>query len=87
MTRIDAVYNMSENLNPEVTEAILSKAEAYSSEIKISFEDKTILLGSLIGVLSLKLKKGASVTITAEGADEQEAVKGVKALLEEPYGK
>ena len=36
---------------------------------------------SLLGVLSLKLSNGAVVTITADGADEKEAVEAVSNIL------
>ena len=87
MIKTGAVYGMSDSLDPYVTAAILAKAESYDSDLWITFGEKTIILSSLIGLLSLKLKRGTEITVTAEGPDEEAAAAGMKALVEAPYNK
>lgn len=59
----------------------IQKANEYKSNIKIFREEKEANAKSLLGVLTLGITKGTSVTITAEGSDEQEAVEGLVELI------
>jgi phosphocarrier protein len=49
--------------------------------IWIEKEDRKINAKSLLGVLSLGIAKGMTVTISADGADEADAVKGLSDLI------
>ena len=45
----------------------------------------SLSVDSLIGILSLNLRKGMSVVVTAEGDDAQEAVEAVCKMLRTEY--
>ena len=47
----------------------------------IEKEDRRINAKSLLGVLSLGIAKGMTVTISAEGIDETEAINGLANLI------
>lgn len=49
-------------------------ANDFKSNIWISRDDKKVNAKSLLGVLSLGISRGMSITITADGADEEKAV-------------
>ena len=53
----------------------------YSSSVRIKHNGYDMNVKSLLGVLSLKLSNGEVVTITADGADEKEAVEAVSNIL------
>ncbi len=59
----------------------VQKASNFKSSVWIENEDKRANAKSLLGVLSLGIVKGSSVSIIAEGADEAEAVDGLIDLL------
>ena len=60
----------------------IQKANSYKSSIWVEKEDCRVNAKSLLGVLSLGIVKGTSITIIADGADETEAVDGLVALIE-----
>ena len=59
----------------------IQKANSYKSSVWIEKEDRKINAKSLLGVLSLGIAKGMTVTISAEGIDETEAIKGLVDLI------
>ena len=63
----------------------IQKANAYKSSVWVEREARRVNAKSLLGVLSLGIVKDMTVTILADGPDEQEAVAGLKALIESAF--
>ena len=59
----------------------IQKANSYRSSIWVEREDRRVNAKSLLGVLSLGIVKGTTITLIADGADETEALDGLAALL------
>ena len=59
----------------------IQKANEFKSLITVSKDDRKVNAKSLLGVLSLGIIKGTTVTLTADGPDEEEAVKELEALI------
>lgn len=59
----------------------IQKANSYKSEIKIEKDDRRVNAKSLLGVLSLGIIKGMTVTLIADGPDEEEALDGLSELI------
>ena len=59
----------------------IQKANEYKSSIWIEREERKANAKSLLGVLSLGVTKGVSVTISADGPDEEEAVNSLVDLI------
>ena len=59
----------------------IQKANEFTSSIWISSEERKVNAKSLLGVLSLGVTRGTSVTLTAEGADEEAAVNELANLI------
>lgn len=59
----------------------IHSANDFKSNIWISRDDKKVNAKSLLGVLSLGISRGMSITITADGADEEEAVNSLVELI------
>ena len=55
----------------------------YLSDINITKENKTIDGKSIMGILSLGVSKGDTITISAEGVDEGEVIQKIETLLTE----
>ena len=60
----------------------IQKANSYKASIWVEKEDRRVNAKSLLGVLSLGIVRDTSVTIIADGADEEEAVNGLSELVE-----
>ena len=60
----------------------IQKANSYTSSIIIECDGGKVNAKSLLGVLSLGIGQNSEITLTANGADEVEAVDGLVALIE-----
>lgn len=59
----------------------IQKANSYKSSIWVEKEDRRVNAKSLLGVLSLGIVKGMSITLIADGSDEAEALGGLSELI------
>ena len=59
----------------------IQKANSYKSTIWVEKDDRRVNAKSLLGVLSLGIIKGMTVTLIAAGADENEALDGLSELI------
>lgn len=60
----------------------IQKANDFRSSIWIEVDERRINAKSLLGVLSMAIVTGTEVTLTAEGPDEEDAVKTLVSLLQ-----
>lgn len=58
----------------------------YKSKITIEKDGKIANAKSIVEVLSLGAEKNAEVTITAEGSDEEDAMRAIEKLIESNFG-
>ncbi len=63
----------------------IQKANEYKSSVWIEKDEKRVNAKSLLGVLSLGVTKGVSITILAEGADEEKAVNELVSLISSDF--
>ena len=59
----------------------IQKANEFKSSIWVEKEDRRVNAKSLLGVLSLGIAKGMTVTLIADGEDEEAAIAGLAALI------
>lgn len=62
---------------------LAKEAKNFSSKIEIKAGEKAAEATRIMAVMALGVKKGQSVTITAEGADEADAIAAMKKFFEE----
>lgn len=60
----------------------IQKANTFKSSIWIEKDDRKVNAKSLLGVLSLGIAQGMSITIVADGSDENVAVDGLITLIQ-----
>lgn len=53
---------------------LVQTASKFNSDINLEYKGKSVNLKSIMGVMSLGVGQGADVTITAEGADADDAL-------------
>ena len=63
----------------------IQKANSYKSSIWVEKEDCRVNAKSLLGVLSLGITKGTTITLIADGVDESSAVDGLIALVDSEF--
>lgn len=65
---------------------LVNKAGQYQSEVELTYNEKTVNLKSIMGVMSLGIPKGAEIKISATGSDEEEAIQGLSEVIKENLG-
>lgn len=63
----------------------IQKANEYKSSVWIEKDERKVNAKSLLGVLSLGITKGISITIMAEGSDEEKAVTDLVGLISSDF--
>lgn len=64
----------------------IQKANEFKSGIWVEKEERRVNAKSLLGVLSLGIGKGATITLLADGSDEKEAVDALCELVSSNFG-
>ena len=59
----------------------IQKANEFKSSIWVESEDRKVNAKSLLGFLSLGITKGLTITIIADGPDEEDAVNNLVDLI------
>ncbi len=52
-------------------------ANRFIADVFLEKDDKKVNAKSIMGIMSLAISKGATVTLSAEGSDEEEAVESL----------
>lgn len=63
----------------------IQKANEFKSSIWIEKDDRRVNAKSLLGVLSLGIVKGTTVSIVADGADEAQAIQTLAELIDSDF--
>ena len=82
----EATVNNQVGLYARPATFFIQKANEFRSTIMVEKEGRKVNAKSLLGVLSLGITKGTSITISAEGADEGEAVNALCTLIASNFG-
>lgn len=78
----DVTIKNSVGLHARPATFFIQKANQYKSTIWVEKDERRVNAKSLLGVLSLGITKDMSITIIAEGADEEDAVNGLVELID-----
>lgn len=60
---------------------LVQTASRFSSEIALEFKGKKVNLKSIMGVMSLGIGQHYQIVISAEGSDEQDALRTINDVL------
>ena len=74
---------MTEGTEERPVAVLVQIASQYESQIHLVSDDKKINAKSIMAIMSLGVKKGNEVIITAEGEDEEDAIAEIQKVLEE----
>lgn len=60
---------------------LVQEASRYSSEVELKYDEKTVNVKSIMGVMSLGIPQGGNFELLINGNDEEEAFTNLEALL------
>ena len=63
----------------------VNTASKFKSELMVKKGEKRVNAKSILAILSMGITKGAEITISADGADEEEAMNALTALAESNF--
>lgn len=77
----EAIINNQVGLHARPATFFIQKANEFKSSIWVEREERRVNAKSLLGVLSLGIVKGTTITLIADGADEKEAIDKLVELI------
>ncbi|MCL6632493.1 MAG: HPr family phosphocarrier protein [Alicyclobacillus herbarius] len=86
MTEQTVTIKNPSGLHARPAALLVQECGRHSCQIWIRKEDKEVDAKSILGVMSLAVQSGQTVTIRAQGEGEEEALKAVVALIESGLG-
>lgn len=60
---------------------LVQTASKFNSDINLEYKGKSVNLKSIMGVMSLGVGQGSDVTISADGADEGDAMTAIEETM------
>ena len=85
MTQTTVVINAEAGLHARPANMFIKTAAGFKSTIKVAKEGKEVDGKRLLAVMTLGVRQGESVTITADGEDEKEAIAALEKLAESNF--
>jgi phosphotransferase system HPr (HPr) family protein len=77
----DVIVEMEDGMEPRPIALLVQTANRFSSQIYLSMDNVRVNAKSIMGMMNLALLNGVSVTIEAEGTDEEAAVAEIQHFL------
>ena len=83
MIKKPVTIKLRDGLDARPIALLVQEASQYSSHVYIEVADKKVNAKSIMGMMTLGLFAGETVTVSADGEDEEAAVAGVERFLSE----
>ena len=78
---IERTIEVNALFEPSAAALLVQTASKFSSRITLNLAEKTANAKSIMGIISLDIRSGQTVTIVADGEDEQQAVPALATFL------
>ena len=85
MVKHDVTITNNIGLHARPATFFIQKANSYKASIWLEKDDRKVNAKSLLGVLSMGIAKGMTVTLVAEGVDEVAAIDGLVELVQNSF--
>ena len=82
MNKKEVIVRCESGLHNRQATYFVQKANEFTSSIWVESGSRKMNAKSLLGIMSLSIVTGATVTLYAEGNDEEAAVNALEALLQ-----
>ena len=77
MVRVETVFGACPVVTPDFAAQLAQCASQYAANVYLEKGSMRLCVDSLIGILSMDLRKGTKVAIVADGFDEHQALDAV----------
>ena len=81
MVRKTVTVELASGLEARPAAMLVQVASQYDSSIYVEVDSKRVNAKSIMGMMTLGLTAGESITISADGADEDQAVSDIEKYL------
>ncbi len=81
MVKKTVVVELASGLEARPVAMLVQVASQYDSNIYVEIDSKKVNAKSIMGMMTLGLLPGESVTISADGADEEQAISDIEQYL------
>lgn len=81
MIRKQISINIPSGLEARPVALLVQVASQYECSIHVVSEDKRVNAKSIMGMMSMGIASGETVTVEADGADEKEAIENIEKYL------
>ena len=81
MIKQEITIQIPEGLEARPVALLVQVASQYGSEIYVESDNKKVNSKSIMGMMTLSLYSGDTVTVSASGADEEEAIANIEKFL------
>ena len=82
MTKRSIKVRLEDGLDARPVALLVQEASKYESNIYFEVDDKRINAKSIMGMMTLGLVTGESITVEADGTDEEQAVAEIEKYLQ-----
>ena len=86
MTTRDVTVSNPLGLHARAAARFVHLATRFESQIRVGRAPRLMDGKSIMGILLLAAARGTTITITADGADEQDAIAALSQLVESGFG-
>ena len=86
MVTQEVTINNEVGLHARRATCSIQKANEFKSGIGVEKDERRVNAKSLLGVLSLGITKGTTITLLADGSDEKEAIAALSELVSGNFG-
>lgn len=81
MIKHPVTVRLKTGLHARPAALFVQEANKYSSELFVEKDDKKVNAKSIMGIMSLAISTGTEITISAEGADAEQAANALVSLV------
>jgi catabolite repression HPr-like protein len=74
MTEKQVEVKLTTGLQARQAALFVQEANRYIADVYLEKEDKKVNAKSIMGIMSLAISRGITITLSADGSDEEEAV-------------
>ena len=82
----EVTVQVPDGLHHQTAARFIQTANRFTSVVRVVYGDNNVNAKSLLGVLSLGIVKGTTITLIADGTDEKEAVGALVELVKDNFG-
>lgn len=82
MVETNLEVKLKSGLQARQAALFVQEANRYKSEVYLQKDEKKVNAKSIMGIMSLAIARGTSVTLIADGKDENEALDGLTKLIQ-----